>query len=471
MPDLRVSRDTNLSEIFLKCVDANTAIEYSLNENSLQFLITEQIDEADINKVRNAIETAAKQIEAVEDYLGKFGNLDRGKIDAIDTYISTLKDALDKARSELGGVSFETGAISSFFGQKVTLPQIAQAAVALHTKASDFGIAFSGSINKIKAAVEPFAKDADLDTPIRQLAGQGAVPDEAKMKKGIQKVISDSLGGGFFKKISSFFGKAKPGAEARIMATIPDLDTAAASAQMADALLDLSLNELTKTAPPPKPQAADQLEDVAVEAQESEEEMDQKAEETESPEAGDGPPPATEEEAAEEQEAATEELTSAVQAAGADPKPPGVAVIDALDDWYGGLSASSQQTLKAAGRYDSLKTTVQTTMDGLADTVEDAIKGAMTDWRSEHEETLIRSKRFAKKNFDTLEQTVPKLAAFMIKKVNESTGKLTKAKIRKSVFAFLDKRFKPNAQNVLAESYSADDMMQYRLEKLAGLDK
>ena len=187
MPDLRVSRDTDLNEIFLKCVDANTAIEYSLNENSLQFLITEQIDEADINKVRNAIETAAKQIEAVEDYLGKFGNLDRSKIDAIDTYISTLKDALDKARSELGGVSFEAGAISSFFGQKVTLPQIAQAAVALHTKASDFGTAFSGSINKIKAAVEPYAKDADLDTPIRQLAGQGAVPDEAKMKKGIQR--------------------------------------------------------------------------------------------------------------------------------------------------------------------------------------------------------------------------------------------------------------------------------------------
>ena len=78
---------------------------------------------------------------------------------------------------------------------------------------------------------------------------------------------------------------------------------------------------------------------------------------------------------------------------------------------------------------------------------------------------------FAKKNFDTLEQTVPQLAAFMIKKVNESSGKLTKAKIRKSVFALLDKRFKPSAQNVLAESYSADDMMQYRLEKLAGLDK
>ena len=59
--------------------------------------------------------------------------------------------------------------------------------------ASDFGTAFSSSINKVKAAVEPFAKDADLDTPIRQLAGQGAIPDEAKMKKGLE-IFNETAG-------------------------------------------------------------------------------------------------------------------------------------------------------------------------------------------------------------------------------------------------------------------------------------
>ena len=109
-------------------------------------------------------------------------------------------------------------------------------------------------------------------------------------------------------------------------------------------------------------------------------------------------------------------------------------------------------------------------MDGLADTVEDAIRSAMSDWRSEHEETLIKSRRFAKKNFDTLEQTVPQLAAFMIKKVNESRGKLTKSKIRKSVFNLLNKRFTPSMTGVLTENYSPDEMAVYRLNKLAGLD-
>ncbi len=474
MPDLRVSRNKELNEIFVRAIDAVQAADYSLSENSLRFLLNEQIDQSDISKVQTAIEAAGKQIEAVESYLDKFGNLDRSKIDTVDSYIGSLKSALDKARSELSGASFETGAVSTFFGEKVTLPQIAQGAVALHTKATDFGTAFSDSINRVKAAVEPFAKDSDLDTPIRQLAGQGAVPEEAKMKKGIEKAIKTALGGGFFKKIVGFFSKARSGAEKRILDEIPDLDESAMASQMADALLDATINELTKTPPPPKPDTAKDLENVAQEAVKAEEEEAEQAADDPGADAvdtGGAPPPENEEEAEQEQDAASEELTSAVKDAGGDSSPPGVAVMDALDSWYDGLSPSSQQTLKAAGRYDSLKTTVQTTMDGLADTVEDAIKAAMADWRSEHEETLIKSRRFAKKNFDTLEQTVPQLAAFMIKKVEESRSRLTKSKIKKTVYSFLNKRFKPGLTGVLNERYTPNEMAVYRLNKLAGLDK
>ena len=59
----------------------------------------------------------------------------------------------------------------------------------------------------------------------------------------------------------------------------------------------------------------------------------------------------------------------------------------------------------------------------------------------------------------------------MIKKVEESSGKLTKSKIRKTVFNFLDKRFTPGLTGVLNESYTDEDMAVYRLHKLAGLDK
>ena len=473
MPKIQVSRSGELNEIFLKCVDSSSAVEYSLNENSIQFLMLEEISESDIAKVNTAIEAAGKQIESVEDYLDKFGNLDRAKIGLIDVYIGSLKDALDKARSELSAASFETGAVSSFLGQKLTLPQITQASIALHTKAADFGSSFSSSINKIKAAVEPYAKEADLDTPVRKLAGTGAIPDEAKMKKGIEKALFDGLGGGFFKKVVGFFTSGPTmGAEKKVLDSLPKLDNKAAAAQMADALLDTTLNDLTKTAAPPKTEEPGALQDVATQAQETEEEQAEQTQETgDTEDTGGAPPPESEEEAQAEQDAASDELTSAVQDAGGDSAPPGVAVMAAIDTWYNSLSASSQQTLKAAGRYDGLKSTVQTTMDGLADTVEDAIRSAMADWRSNHEETLIKSKRFAKKNFDTLEQTVPQLAAFMIKKVEESSGKLTKSKIRKTVFNFLNKRFTPGLTGVLNESYTSGDMAVYRLHKLAGLDK
>ncbi len=471
MPKIQISRNAELNEIFLKSVESTKAIDYSLKESSIQFLMLEEISESDIAKVNTAIEAAGKQIEAVEDYLDKFSNLDRAKIGLIDAYIDSLKAALDKARSELSAASFETGAISSFLGQKLTLPQITQAAIALHTKAADFGSSFSSSVNKIKNAVEPYAKDADLDTPVRQLAGQGAVPDEAKMKKGIEKAIFDGLGGGFFKKVVGFFTSGPTvGAEKKVLDTLPKLDNKAAASQMADALLDATIKELTKTPPPPKTEEPGALQDVATDAQEAEEQQTEQAAETEGAEDTGAPPPESEEEAEKEQDAASEDLTSAVKDAGSDSAPPGVAVMDALDNWYNSLSPSSQQTLSAAGRYDGLKSTVQTTMDGLGDTVEDAIKAAMADWRSEHEETLIKSRRFAKKNFDTLEQTVPQLAAFMIKKVEESSGRLTKGKIRKTVFKFLNQRFKPSLTGVLNESYSADEMAVYRLNKLAGLE-
>ena len=253
------------------------------------------------------------------------------------------------------------------------------------------------------------------------------------------------------------------GAEKKILDAIPDLDVNVMADDLSNALLDSSMNQLVQTKAPEPPQTG-QLGGLAQEAQEEEQELEGGGEDAGSPS-----PPATEEEAEEEQDAAAEELTSAVKDAGTENKPPGAAVMDALDAWFDGLSDSSQQTLSAAGRFKDLKSGMTATMDGLADSVEKEIRDAITDWRSSHEESLIKSRRFAKKNFDTLEQTIPQLAAFMVKKVDESTGKLTKQYVRKTVWKLLNKRFSPKTVNVLAESYEESDMQMYRMKKLAGL--
>ena len=73
----------------------------------------------------------------------------------------------------------------------------------------------------------------------------------------------------------------------------------------------------------------------------------------------------------------------------------------------------------------------------------------------------MKSKRFAKKNFDSLENIIPQLVGAMLKKTSESRVKLTRGMVHRTVFKYLDKKYK--AEGVLFESA--------RWETLAGMEK
>ena len=122
----------------------------------------------------------------------------------------------------------------------------------------------------------------------------------------------------------------------------------------------------------------------------------------------------------------------------------------AVDGWYDGLSATSQKSMDAKDRIGGLKAALDGSLEKAAAAVEKEVGSSIQAWRSEHEETLIKSKRFAKKNFDALQKLIPQLAGAILKKTNESGRKLTKGMVRKSVFRTLDKHF--NTQGVLMES-------------------
>ena len=175
----------------------------------------------------------------------------------------------------------------------------------------------------------------------------------------------------------------------------------------------------------------------------------------------DEPPPASEEDAPDEQDAAQAELESAVQAAAAGDDPPGVAIMSAIDDWVGGLSDTSQKSLQAKDRIGGLKANIQTELDGDADTLSKAVGDAVGTWRGEHEETLIKSRRFAKKNFDALEKLIPQLAQMLLKKTNESGERLTPGRIRKFVHGFLNRKFRAQSTApLLAEVFlPANDLI------------
>ena len=174
---------------------------------------------------------------------------------------------------------------------------------------------------------------------------------------------------------------------------------------------------------------------------------------------GDEEAPASDEEAAEEQDTAQSELESAAQDAAGQEVPPGVAIAQALDNWAGGLSDTSQKSLQAKGRMDGLKDVINQALEKAASAIESEVASAVDIWRKEHEETLIKSKRFAQKNFDSLSELIPQIAAQMLKVTSENNLRLTRGMVRRSVYKYLDQRFKRDG--MLLESS--------RWQKLAGI--
>ena len=182
--------------------------------------------------------------------------------------------------------------------------------------------------------------------------------------------------------------------------------------------------------------------------------------EVEETEADEPPPEDNEAQAEEAQDEAEDALEDAVQDAVKD-ESPGAAMMAAVDGWYDGLSATSQKSMDAKNRLGGLKDALGGSLEQAAKAVESEVEKAIQSWRGEHEETLIKSKRFAKKNFDALQKLIPQLAGAILKKTDESGRKLTRGMIRKSVFKTLDKHF--NTQGMLMET-----LLRNRWSRIAG---
>ena len=133
---------------------------------------------------------------------------------------------------------------------------------------------------------------------------------------------------------------------------------------------------------------------------------------------------------------------------------PKAAVDKSLQGWFDSLSPTSQKALKTKKRIEDLRNDIATAIDASSDDIAREIETAIKMWREENEERLIKGKRFSKKNFDSLQDLVPKLAASVVKKVNESSSRITRKSINEFVSIFLDLKFK---SNILLEQESTDN--------------
>ena len=136
------------------------------------------------------------------------------------------------------------------------------------------------------------------------------------------------------------------------------------------------------------------------------------------------------------------------------------AIGTALDNWIDSLEDDAKKEIESV--FPSLKDAVFGAVDTSGDSLEQAVKDEIAAWRSEHEETLVKGKKFAKKNFQSLEDLAPGMAAAILKKSDEAVGVMTTATVRKAVHGYLDRKF-------FGQHDLINEKFVRRMNKLAGL--
>jgi hypothetical protein len=163
-------------------------------------------------------------------------------------------------------------------------------------------------------------------------------------------------------------------------------------------------------------------------------------------------------------EAAAEEVDTELKDAAKDAigsnQSPAAGAISALEDWETNLAPTSQKQLQAKDRIGQLKDLVKTGIEDGATALEGEVGAAIDLWIEEHQETLVKSRRFSKKNFATLKNVVGQIVSKLVTK--ESKSMVTRDYVRAVTFAHLDNEF--NINRSLNESKQLS-----RLRKLAGI--
>jgi len=441
-----------LYEIALKLSDDNTLLEHSLNNKSVYGMLMEDIEDADLEKLRNAVKTSLK---AVDINIKASTEL---RLSSLVDYFNSIKDSLTKANGlvaklDLADPAGAAAKIKGFFGKKMDTARALQAVIDLQNKVNTavntLGSAMSLITRNLEGKVEDTVKLADLDKEKHGV-------DAEQMKTGVSKAFKGAKPKGFMAKLGGLLGKSK-------IATIPGAESVGDFPvdKLADEILGLTFAELKSLTKESEKTAAaaekaaipvDAIKDVQAaaaeapppgkESEKSGEGEDAKGEDAKGEDVkGEDAPP----ENPESESDPAKEIKAIAAAAKAKPMSPKDAVSKALIDWEESLSTSSQKMLKAKNRNQSLKDSIFTGIDKGKTAVQRAVSKAVKDWRGEHEDTLVKSKRFAKKNFDSLQKMIPALAAQVLAQTKESRQrKITKTEIKKFVYKNLNNKFYSN---------------------------
>lgn len=416
----------------------------SLNEA----VLLEKIEGDDIGKIFKANQELLKTLNSLDKAF-------KGRVKTVDEEIKKLLDGakrankvLDKATSGGDGMSSQKlmSKIAAFFKREDDPKATINAVLLLQSRAQELVEIIKFVIPKMITTLEKQGIDKSATDPVPDALGWSKDEAFSAMKSLVKEARP-----GMFKKIGNFFKTLN------VNQAILNVDEKIDYTNIAFDILELKVSELFDIHNGVESIRTDKGGELKGILKDTQADLKPAG----SGEAATGEAPSAEElgteveipkEAEAEAEVATsdEKIKAAAQETAKTADPPAVALSKMIDAWADGLSPSAQKPVRAKNRLGDLKDIVGVALDDSAKAVEGEVAAAVQAWRDDHEEILIRSKRFAKKNFDELQNLIPRIAGIMLKKKNESGQRMTPKMIKDSVYIFLDARF--GRAGVLAES-------------------
>lgn len=435
-----------------KLLTLHEIVDYALRFDQVgsrldESLLLEKIEGDDIKKIGEANQELQKTLQQLD-------NAFQGRVKTLDDEIKKILDGVNKTDKVLQKAMSGDGLSSSKLMAKITKffrgeedPKATiNAVLLLQSRAQELVEILKFCLPKIVERLEAAGVDKKSADPF---------PKALRMKDGIalkaMKEILSKGQPGLFKKVGNFFKSLN------VNKSIIDPNEKVNYDSIAQEFLELKVSDIFDINDGVDAIKTDKGEDLKTIVQDNQGALKGSKKEETGEDGGDAAgdlgvelEEPTEQEAEKEVEAADANLKAAEDKAEQADEAPGVTLANMLDDWAESLSKSSQDALKAKNRLGDLKDIVGIALDDASKAVEDEVSAAVQAWRDDHEETLMKSKRFAKKNFVSLQQTIPRIAGLMLKKKTESQLVLTKPAIHQFVRNYLDRKF--NTAGMINES-------------------
>ena len=228
----RVSEE-RICEIFLKLLEPEEAASFMLQEGSIRFLVTEEVNQEDVAALKASLEDIKGVVKTITPLGAKVSSL-KGFLDATNTAVSKASGFVSALNlQDTGGV---VDTLKKFFGGKVDLSKALKAVAKIYSQASTAATTVTKAADLIGGELGDKISDEGKDKPLKDAAVEADM-DPALMKQAFTKAFK-SARPGMLARMTDFFKNA--GAELK-GAEIPEFDAAAFAEEAA---ANLSLNDL-----------------------------------------------------------------------------------------------------------------------------------------------------------------------------------------------------------------------------------